>query len=226
MASKFARSPDFKTPDAMLSFAQSLFKARAAQNGAAEKYGCTLIFPNSAKTAKLCAVPDGNGGMVKKSLEEVVADVIREQWGDKGIERARNGMIKSPFLAGDGKEARNKTTGELHPGMGKDVFFIRTTANADRPPQVSSTVAAMIPASEQEVYSGCKGFAVLNCFAWNNPQNGDGVSFGIQMFFKREDGERIGGGGSSPDSWTETVEDHGGAPDETKSGAGAGGLFS
>lgn len=225
MASKFARSADFKTPDALLSFAQSLFKARASADGGKEKFGCTLIFPNNAKTAKLCQIPDGKGGMKMVSLTDIVAGVITEQWGEKGLERAKAGLIKSPFLAGDGKEARNKTTGELHPGMGADVFFIRTTANADRAPQVSSTAAAMIPASQDEVYSGCYGFAVLNCFAWNNPQNGDGVSFGIQMFFKKKDGERIGGGSSSPDAWTETVEDAGAAPDETKTGAGAGGLF-
>lgn len=226
MASKFARSADFKTPDALLSFANSLFKARANDQGGKEKFGCTLIFPNSDKTAKTAQIPDGKGGMKMVSLTDIVAGVIVEQWGEKGLERAKAGLIKSPFLAGDGKEARNKTTGELHPGMGPDVFFIRTTANADRRPQVSSTPAAMMPATENEVYSGCRGFAVLNCFAWNNPQNGDGVSFGIQMFFKKADGERIGGGSSSPDAWTETVEDAGAAPDETKSGAGAGGLFS
>lgn len=223
--SSFARSADFKTPDGVLSFAQSLFKARSQSNGK-PKFGCTLIFPNEMRTAKVCMIKDENGNMVKKSLEEIVGDVIVAQWGEKGIERAKKGLIKSPFLSGDGKEARNKETGELHPGMGEGKFFIRTTANEDRRPQISSTVAAMVPATEEEVYSGCKGFAVINAFTWHNDENGDGVSFGINMFFKREDGERLGGsGGSSPDAWTETVEDHGGAPDETKSGAGASGLF-
>lgn len=226
MASKFARSENFKTPDGVLSFANTLFKARTQKNSTKAKFGCTLIFPNEMKTARLCSVPDGNGGMVKKSLEEIVGAVILEQWGEKGIERAKKKLIKSPFLDGDGKEARHNETGDLHPGMGPGKFFIRMTANEDRRPQVSSTVAAMVPASEEEVYSGCKGFAVVNAFAWHNDENGDGVSIGINMFFKREDGERLGGsGGSSPDAWTETVEDHGGAPDETKSGQGAGGLF-
>lgn len=225
MASKFARSADFKTPDHVLSFAQTLFKARAQKNGK-PKFGATAIFENAMKTAKVCLIKDESGNMVKKSLEQIVADVILEQWGEKGMERAKKGLIKLPFLDGDSKEARNKETGELHPGMGPGKFFIRMTANEDRRPQVSSTVAAMVPATEEEVYSGCTGFSVGNVFCWHNDENGDGVSFGINMFFKREDGERLGGsGGSSPDAWTETVEDHGGAPDETKSGAGAGGLF-
>lgn len=225
MATKFARSPDFKTPDHVLSFAQQLFKARAQKNGK-PKFGATAIFEDAMKSAKVCLIKDADGNMVKKSLEQIVADVILEQWGEKGMDRAKKGLIKLPFIDGNGKEARNKETGELHPGMGPGKFFIRMTANEERRPQVSSTVAAMIPATEEEVYSGCKGFSVGNVFCWHNDENGDGVSFGINMFFKREDGERLGGsGGSSPDAWTETVEDHGSAPDETKSGAGAGGLF-
>lgn len=205
---KFARSDDFKTPPCRLSFAQSLFKARA-QEGGKPKYGCTLIFPKEARPA----------------LEKHVAEVIKAQWGEKGLEKAKSGLIKSPFLAGDGKEARNKTTGELHPGMGPDVFFIRVQANEDRPPVVRYK-DPNIPATADEVYSGCYGFGVINAFAWNNPQNGDGVSFGIQYFQKTKDGERIGGSGQvDPEKWHEKIEDAGDAPQETKQGTGAGGLF-
>ena len=76
------------------------------------------------------------------------------------------------------------------------------------------------------MYSGCYGKAVLNAFAWYNEQNGDGVSFGIQMFQKLQEGERLGGGGGVDASqWMETVVDEGPAPEATRSGAGAGGLF-
>lgn len=205
---KFARSDDFKTPPCRLSFAQTLFKARAQENGK-PKYGCTLIFPKDARAA----------------LEKHVADVIKAQWGEKGLEKAKAGLIKSPFLAGDGKEARNKTSGELHPGMSADVFFIRVQANEDRPPVVRYK-DPNIPATADEVYSGCYGFAVINAFAWNNPQNGDGVSFGIQYFQKTKDGDRIGGSGQvDPEKWHEKIADEGDAPQETKQGAGAGGLF-
>jgi hypothetical protein len=208
-AKKFARSDDFKTPPCRLSFAQNLFKPRAAQDGAKTKYGCTLIFAKEHRAA----------------LEKHVAAVIREQWGDKGIERAKQGLIKSPFLAGDGKEARNKESGELHPGMGPDVFFVRTSANEDRPPVVRYK-DPNIPATPEDVYSGCRGFAVINAFAWHNDQNGDGVSFGIQYFQKTEDDERIGGSGQvDPEKWFEKIDDTGDAPEETKTGAGAGGLF-
>lgn len=203
MATKNARSEDFKTPPCRLSFAQTLFKARA-QDGGKPKYGCTLIFTKEHKAA----------------LEKQVAKVITDQWGPAGIEKAKNGLIKSPFLAGDGKEARNKSTGELHPGMGPDVFFIRVQANEDRPPVIRYK-DPNIPATQEEVYSGCYGFAVINAFAWTNPQNGDGVSFGISYFQKTRDGERIGGSGPiDAEKWHEKIEDNGDAPDVGSGGAG------
>lgn len=204
-----ARSADFKTPLCRLSFAQSLFKARA-QEGGKPKFGATLIFAK---------------GVDRKALDNAVKGVIVEQWGDKGLERAKGGLIKSPFLAGDGKEARNKKTGDLHGGMGPDVFFVRVQANEDRPPVVRYK-DPNIPATLAEVYSGCYGFAVLNAFAWHNDQNGDGVSFGIQYFQKTADGEKLGGDSSvDPEKWFEQIADEGEAPESTKSGAGAGGLF-
>lgn len=208
MASKFARSDDFKTPICRLSYANGLFKARKATTDAVEKYGATLIFPKAAD---------------RTALDNAVRGVIVEQWGDKGLERAKSGLIKSPFLAGDGKEARAKASGELHPGMGPDVFFIRVQSN--KPPVVRYR-DPNIPATEDDVYSGCYGFAVINAFAWNNPQNGDGVSFGIQYFQKTKDGERIGGGGPiDPEKWHEKIADEGDAPAETRTGGGAGSLF-
>lgn len=204
---KMARSDDFKTPPCRVSFAHQLFKPRAQEDGKPKKYGATLIFSLEHRAA----------------LEKHVAQVIKDQWGPEGLEKAKKGLIKSPFLAGDGKEARNKATGDLHAGMGPDVFFIRVQANEDRPPVVRYK-SANIPATEEEVYSGCYGFAVVNCFAWHNPQNGDGVSFGISYFQKTRDGERLGGSGQvDPEKWHEKIEDSGDAPDV--GGAGAGGLF-
>jgi hypothetical protein len=202
------RSSDFMTDLCRVSFAGSLFKPRAQQEGGVEKYGCTLIF------SKTCD---------RSALDAAVKGVIIAQWGDKGLERAKAGLIKSPFLDGAGKEARNKKTGELHPGFGPDVFFLRV--QSIRQP-VLRYRSEHIPATEEEIYSGCYGKAVLNAFAWNNPQNGDGISFGIQFFQKISDGERLGGsGGVDAAKWMESVPDEGAAPEATRGGAGASGLF-
>ena len=203
-----ARSQDFKTPIARLSFSQTLFKARAQQVGGTEKFGCTLIFPKAGD---------------RSVLDEAVKKVIVEEWGEKGLVKAKAGLIKSPFLDGDSKEARNKSTGDLHPCMGPDVFFIRVQSNKAPIVRYKSPI---IPATEEEVYSGCYGFAVINAFAWHNDQNGDGVSFGIQYFQKTKDGDRLAGSGSiNPEQWHEKISDEGSAPEETKGGEGAAGLF-
>lgn len=205
MASKFARSEDFKTPTCRLSFARDLFKARAQEAGKPPKFGGTLIFPNTADRAV---------------FDAAVKEAIVGTWGDAGMTRAQNGLIKLPFLKGDGKEARNKTTGDFHGGMGPDVWFIRVQANGDRPPAIRYR-SPTIPATEEEVYSGCYGFAVLNAFAWNNAANGDGVSFGISYFQKTADGERLGGSPVDPGKYFEKIEDTGTAAPS----GGAGGLF-
>ncbi len=205
---KFARSEDFKTPPCRLLYAFGLFKPRKGDNGR-ETYQATLMFENQHRPA----------------LEKYVGKVIVEQWGDKGLERAKQGLIKSPFLAGDGKEARDKNTGELKPGHGPGLFFIRPWANVDHPPVVRYK-DPNIPATLEQVYSGCRGFAVLSAFAWHNDQNGDGVSFNLAYFQKTADDEQIGGGGSvDPEKWHEKIADAGDAPQETKQGAGASGLF-
>ena len=202
------RSPDFKTPLCRVSFAGSLFTPRAQQEGATPKYGATLIFEKSVD---------------RSAMDNAVKNVLIAQWGDKGLERAKAGLIKSPFLDGNGKEARNKKTGELHPGFGPDVFFLRV--QSIRAPTLRYK-SEHLPATEDEIYSGCYGKAVLNAFAWNNAQNGDGISFGIQFFQKIKDGDRLGGGGGvNASSWMETVPDEGDAPEATRTGAGAGGLF-
>jgi hypothetical protein len=202
------RSADFKTPLCRVSFAGSLFKPRAQKPGDVEKYGCTLIFEKNCD---------------RKAMNDAVQGVIVAQWGEKGLDRAKAGLIKLPFLDGAGKEARNKTSGEINPGFGPDVFFVRV--QSIRAP-VLRYKSEHMPATEEEIYSGCYGKAVLNAFAWNNPQNGDGVSFGIQFFQKLQDGERLGGsGGVDAGKWMESVPDEGEAPEATRGGAGASGLF-
>lgn len=224
MADKFFRSENFRTQSLLLSFAPNLFTARPNEYGKL-KYGCTLIGQQTDVSKPVCKMEEG-GGFKLMSMEDIFQYVAVKQWGDKALKRIEDGLIKSPFLDGGGKQARNKDTGEYNPGMGAGKFFIRPGANEDRPPSVSSTSHTFTPAKEADVYSGCIGFAVLNAFAWHHDKNGDGVSFGIQAFFKQEDGERIGGSGKiNPDKWTETVADTGEAPGETKTGGGAKSLF-
>ena len=83
---------------------------------------------------------------------------------------------------------------------------------------------------KNDMPSGSEVYAVVNAFTWENKENGKGISFGvsiIQLVKKAEGGEVLGGGGGGPDpdKFLEKLADEGDAPAETKSGAGASGLF-
>lgn len=214
MAKKYsAHSGDLKTPFCRTSYARDLFKARENKNGRA-KFGCTLIFPKAER----------------KFFEPIFTKLITEEWPKDGLERAKKGLIKMPLLAGDGKEAYNKTTGQLNAGLGPDVFFMRPTANEDRPPRVWFRDPNR-QETEEVVYSGVWGKAILHFYTWNNEESGDMICAGISGFQRIPhpqfgEGERIGGSGPlDVDKWNETIADEGPVPETAKSGAGASGLF-
>ena len=190
MAVKFppnARVADFRTPTlCRVSYADGLFKPKSV-NGSEPKYGCTLIFNKTDLPYYM----------------ELVKKVAQLAWPTSGLDRLKNGLIKSPLLMGDGKEARNKETGEIAAGLGPDTFFIRPNATITNPPKVHSFESGPhTQANQADIYSGCYGFAVLSLFPWNHPMSGDGISFGIRMFQKTRDGDSLGG--SAPvdsDKW-------------------------
>jgi hypothetical protein len=164
------------------------------------------------------------------AINNAMAEAIVAQWGEKGLERAKAGLIRSPILAGDGKEARIKKgdrAGEIHEGLGADKFFIRVATRLEAPVRYrSAVIPATFGAGDDQIKSGDYGFAVLHAYTWSNSKNGDGVSFGIDYLQKTRAGDSLGGTGGAvdPEKFFEKIEDQGEAPAETK-GAGAGGLF-
>jgi hypothetical protein len=203
-----ARSEDIKTPLARFAFTQHLFKAQEKESGG-KQFNVTLLFP---KTTDISA------------LQDLALKAAVDEWGDKAKEMAKNGLIKSPFLDGDSKQGMSQKTGERHPGY-EGCTFIRAVSGEEYKPKVFDQKRNPIMSAE-DLYSGCYGYAVVNAFTWENAKNGKGISFGISLVQKAKDGERLGGGGGAdPDKYLETIADEGDAPAETKTGAGAAGLF-
>jgi len=206
-----ARSAEFKTPLARFSFVQNMFtpqKRPDRKTGVeVDEWQCTLIFPKSTD---------------RTPFDAALKAAITEEWGEGGMARAKSGLIKLPYLAGDGPEAHNKKSGALHGGLGPDVWFIRVSTR--REPIVRYR-SATIPATASEIKSGDYGFAVLQAFTWPGAASTAGVSFGINYLQKTRDGEPLGGGVVNVDDYFETVADAGEAPASTKNGSGAGGLF-
>lgn len=224
--SQRGHSENFRAPDCRLGFDLYLLQPQKKTNDAGqpvvdksgkqvEEWGATFIFSNSTP---------------KTVFEKAIVEAcVKAKWGDEAkiVEMIKNGLIKSPFLAGDGKEARFKKgdkAGELQPGYGPDVWFIRTNTRIAPPVRFKDP---NVQATRDEVYAGCYGFPVLNAYTWEG-NTGKGVTFGLQYFQKLRDGEKLfTGGGTAVDAadYFEKIADEGAAPAETKNGAGAGGLF-
>lgn len=197
-----------------VSYAQYAFEPNTTETGK-KQYQLTCLFPKTAN---------------KAALDQLVLDVLVEEFGGKMggeagiIDAIKNGVIKSPFLDGDGKQGRDKE-GKPKEGYAGH-WFIRCISGEEYPPKMFvSRNGAIVPASKADIRSGDYGFPVVNAVTWDNPKNGKGASFGFSMFMKSRDGQSLGGGGpTSPDEYFTPIKDEGEAPAETK-GAGAGGLF-
>lgn len=204
-----ARSRDIKAPLARASYTKYLFTPRKDDKGF-EYFETTLIF---------------DAGTDLSEVKAIAFEAAKEAWGDKAEGLIASGMIKNPILDGDGKQARNKTTGELHPGMGPGKKFIRAKSGKDYPPYKVDRRLQPIT-SETVLYSGCYVFPVINAFTWENKEQGKGISFGIIGVQFVRDGDRLGGGGGKPEDHLAPIEDDGSPmPTSVQSGKGAAGLF-
>lgn len=200
------RSKPFETDECRFSYVKPMFfrETKRDDNGNVIKnkdgqeiteQTCTLIFPRKPE-------------ILERMMAPVHEAIQASSWGAQGLEMLRNKMIRLPFLAGDGKEARNSKTGELRPGMSPDVFFIRVaTRQTAHVRYRHANIPAQYGTGPDEVKSGDYGFAVITAYTWFNAKNGNGVSFGIDYLQKRRDGESLGGaGGIDPKDYYQAVD--------------------
>lgn len=230
-----ARSENFKLQNVRLTFANIFRPQKVEENGVVKfQFNATLLYPKS--TPALTGILQVG---TETNIQDLTASVCKEAWGDAAIELIKTGVIKSPFLDGDGPQGVSKKTGKRHAGF-EGHKFIRTARpkfkpgeDANPPELYGATLGAdgklVKLTSPKDMYSGCYVHAVLNIMAWEHPQSGKGLSFGLQMLQFAKDGERLGGeGGPDAGSFFQ-----GAAPDKapdkapatTKTGDGAGGLF-
>lgn len=212
-----ARAKEIKTGLVRLSYVNDLFTPRSQEEGKSPKYGCTLLVPKS-DTATLNAMQ-----------ENIIEACVGAQWGDaaKIREMIQNGIIRLPVLDGDGPQGINKKTSERREGYAGH-FFVRTSSGQEYPPQVFDEYVQKIASGDaSRIKSGDFGYAVIQAYSWDHPKNGKGVTFGISGIQKVKSGDALGGSGGGNAEQFFKPEAVGGesAPDETKGGAGAAGLF-
>jgi hypothetical protein len=158
-----------------------LFTSRAPEEGKPPKFGAVLVLEKTGDWSALL-------GAIK--------ECVLGAWPGAGPERWKNGVIRDPILDGGGKSARDKETGAIKEGFGEHLNFIRVSANETHKPVVVDKRMALLT-KEEDITFGSWGYPFLNAYAWNHPQNGDGITFGIEQFMldEKAEGDKIIGGG-------------------------------
>jgi len=155
------------TPECRLSF-PSLFRASAnkLQPNAEPKFGATLLFKKVT-------------GDVRQDLPELFNAMMAcatEKWG-ADLSKVR---LKSGILDGDKHNAKRVGEGKEPLAGFAGCWFVRGTSKIK--PVVVDGARKIIPdLAEKTVVPGMYAYAQIHAFAWDNPAQGKGVSFGIDQ---------------------------------------------
>lgn len=203
-----ARSANLTTPKARMSF-PNLTRPQTMERddgSKIEKYNVVLLFPKSTDLSE---------------LKETALAAAKEQWGDKAVKMIKDGLIKTPFLDGDGPQGRSKKTGETHNGYA-GMTFIRVASN-EEPVLVDGKRKPLI--DDKEVYAGRWAYAVVNAFTWEHEKNGRGISFGLNMLQVADHDEPLGAARPNPDDYFPVIDTGAGADKSDSNAKDASGLF-
>lgn len=157
-----------------LAFTQNVFKAgksAGADEGAAEKFGCTILFP-----------PDTKFGVFVDAWTKLARESFPQRWDAQGKPIG----LHSPFHDQVDKTVGTKPYAGFTPGA------MYMAVGSLYKPQVFDMSQRLIT-DETQVYSGCWAFAILNAYKYSNKKTG--VGFGLQALIKLADDDKLGGGG-------------------------------
>lgn len=144
------------------------------------------------------------------ALKAAAAKAARDKWGDKVPPG-----LKSPF----------KNSGEkAHlDGFEEGAIHINATSKY-QPGLVDRSVQPII--DETEFYGGCYARATVNAYAYEHPQGGKGVSFGLLNLQKIRDGEPFSARGNAEDDFDALPNAEGQAGAAAPAASDADSLFS
>ena len=130
-----------------------------------------------AKYTMALAFPPGTN---LDALKAMVKETAEGEWGAAKVKAKKP---RSPFI----------TNYEHDAFEGEGWVVIRPTSTR-APGVVDAKVQPIL--DPEEFFSGCWARASVHAFAWDDPQGGAGVSFGLNNVQKTKEGDRLGGGGS------------------------------
>ena len=155
-----------------------IFTPEAAAEGGDKKYSVSLIIPKSNK--KLIAD-------IKTAIEAATQAGIASRFDGK-----RPVNLRSPLRDGDLERADD----EAYAGA----YFINVSSKTKpgivKRMKINDENKLVEVTNEDDIYSGCYGFASVNFFAYNNKGN-RGIGAGLNNILKTRDGEYLGGRSSA-----------------------------
>lgn len=155
-----------------------IFTPEAAAEGGDKKYSVSLIIPKSNK--KLIAD-------IKAAIEAATQAGIASRFDGK-----RPVNLRSPLRDGDLERADDEAY--------KGAYFINVSSKTKpgivKRMKVNGENKLVEVTNEDDIYSGCYGFASVNFFAYNNKGN-RGIGAGLNNILKTRDGEYLGGRSSA-----------------------------
>lgn len=153
-----------------------VFTPRANEAGGDPKYSVTLIIPKS-DTVLIGAIKEAIGAAYEAGI------------GKFGGKLPPKGTWKVPLRDGDLERPDDESFA--------DAYFINASSKT-KPGVVKWGANGQLVdiTDEDELYSGCYGYASVNFFAFNNSGN-KGVACGLNNILKTDNGDYLGGRSSA-----------------------------
>lgn len=155
-----------------------LFTPEAVADGGDKKYSVSLIIPKS--NTKLVA-------QIKQAIEAATQAGIASKFGGR-----RPANLKTPLRDGDLERADD----DAYAGAWFINASSKTKPGVVKRMKINGENKLVEVTNEDDIYSGCYGFASVNFFAFNNAGN-RGIAAGLNNVLKTRDGEYLGGRASA-----------------------------
>ena len=205
------------TPEFRASF-PSLFQARKIdENNPNEKakFSIQMIFrtaetPESKQRGEKVVLNDPQFALLRKTVEDLLAQKLGAQWREKVKERKGDGSMvyRLPFRDGNATEKKDID------GYGPGTVFV-TASSTYRPGVIDGQKKEIL--NPQDVYGGCYARAEIHPY-WYEVKGNKGVTFGLDNVQKIRDGEPFSGRSKAEDVF-ESID----LPEGTPAGAAGSG---
>lgn len=155
-----------------------IFTPEAVADGGDKKYSVSLIIPKTS--TKLVAE-------IKRAIEAAVQAGIVSRF-----EGRRPANLRTPLRDGD----LERPDDDAYAGAWFINVSSKTKPGIVKRMKINGENKLVEVTNEDDIYSGCYGFASVNFFAYNNKGN-RGIGAGLNNILKTRDGEYLGGRSSA-----------------------------